>query len=107
MNTYKQLATDLRPDKVPFYKYPRPQLKRDSYISLNGEWDCGITVPFPLESALSGFPKDKAVPDTYVYTRSFEIPRAFVKDRVILHIDAADRLAKVYVNDVFVITHEG
>ena len=102
-----QLTTDTRPDKVPFYKYPRPQLKRDSYISLNGPWDRGINVPFPLESVLSGFPMNKEIPDTYMYTRNFDIPRGFCKDKVILHIDAADRLAKVYVNDIHVVTHEG
>ena len=107
MAKYIQLTTELRPDKVPYYKYPRPQLKRDSYISLNGAWDGGITVPFPLESRLSGYPMDKEVPDTYTYTRKFEIPRGFVSDRVILHIDAADRLANVYVNDILTVTHEG
>ncbi len=106
MSDYKQLATTLRPDGVPFSKYPRPQLKRDSFILLNGEWDGGIKVPFPLESSLSGF-KKKDVPDTYVYTKDFEIPPGFIKDRVLLHIDAADRLAKVYVNDIFVTSHEG
>ncbi len=107
MNAYKQLTTALRPDKVPFYKYPRPQLKRDSYISLNGEWDGGIKVPFPLESALSGFGQQDWVPDKYIYSRTFEIPGSFVRDRVLLHIDAADRLAKVYVNDIHVVSHEG
>lgn len=106
MSEFKQLATTLRPEGVPFSKYPRPQLKRDSFILLNGQWDGGINVPFPLESSLSGF-KKKDVPDTYVYTRDFEIPPGFVKDRVLLHIDAADRLAKVYVNDIFVTSHEG
>ena len=42
--------------------YPRPQLKRDSYFCLNGEWSFferegaaeeRITVPFPPESILS------------------------------------------------------
>ena len=35
---------------VPFSKYPRPQFKRDSFLNLNGRWDCGITVPYPLPS---------------------------------------------------------
>ena len=52
----------------PWAEYPRPAFVRDSYFSLNGEWDfalCGegeipdeyaekILVPFPPESALSG-----------------------------------------------------
>ncbi|MCR5279183.1 MAG: glycoside hydrolase family 2 [Lachnospiraceae bacterium] len=107
MAKFSSLTTDLRPDIVPFYKYPRPQMKRDSYICLNGTWDRGITVPFPLESRLSGFDPAKPVPDTYMYTREFEIPRSFIKDRILLHIDAADRLAKVYVDDILTVTHEG
>ena len=53
---------------TPWEVYPRPQMKRDSYLNLNGEWDFGIgnfrfpdpyekkiLVPFCPESALSGF----------------------------------------------------
>ena len=48
-------------------EYPRPQLKRDSWINLNGKWNLSVrdvtgvdtpvgevTVPFPPESRLSG-----------------------------------------------------
>ena len=28
---------------TPWEKYPRPQMKRDSYINLNGEWDFAVT----------------------------------------------------------------
>ena len=46
----------------PWNIYPRPQMKRDSFYCLNGEWDFQakggkwekITVPFPPESILSG-----------------------------------------------------
>ena len=53
--------------QVPWNYYPRPSLKRDSFLCLNGEWDFAITdggepkdytekilVPFPPESSLSG-----------------------------------------------------
>ena len=51
---------------TPWQVYPRPQMRRDSYINLNGEWDFAassgkpetfdmrITVPFCPESRLSG-----------------------------------------------------
>ena len=52
---------------TPWQVYPRPQMRRDSYINLNGEWDFStrdkrfpknyekkICVPFCPESALSG-----------------------------------------------------
>ena len=45
--------------------YPRPQLKRDSFFSLNGIWEIEtdkgreeILVPFPPESKLSGYEKE-------------------------------------------------
>ena len=47
--------------KIPWNVYPRPQLKRDSFFCLNGEWDfyfnkkeAKIIVPFSPESLLSG-----------------------------------------------------
>ena len=71
MTKFKTLTTPYSEDMcktLPHGEYPRPSLKRDSYISLNGEWDFDITkyheapdeyskkilVPFPPESALSG-----------------------------------------------------
>ena len=56
---------------APWPEYPRPDLKRERWINLNGlweysitssvtrpkEWDGKILVPFPVESALSGVKK--------------------------------------------------
>ena len=46
---------------TPWQVYPRPQLKRESYVNLNGFWDLEaegntlpILVPFCPESTLSG-----------------------------------------------------
>ena len=49
----------------PWQVYPRPQMRRDSYINLNGCWDFHVNyenqgqirVPFCPESRLSGFGK--------------------------------------------------
>ena len=46
---------------IPWTVYPRPQMKRDSYLNLNGAWDFSanyekmgqIRVPFCPESQLS------------------------------------------------------
>ena len=46
---------------VPWQRYPRPQLVREDWLCLNGEWELGfegksmpIRVPFCPESLLSG-----------------------------------------------------
>lgn len=92
-------------DKVPFLKYPRPQLKRDSYLCLNGEWKNGIVVPFPLQSPLSGF--KGRVPNKYTYEREFTLPKGFINDIVLLHFGAVDQVCEVSVNGTYVGSHEG
>ncbi|MBQ3574716.1 MAG: glycoside hydrolase family 2 [Clostridia bacterium] len=90
--------------------YPRPQLKRESFYSLNGMWKLDgndIKIPFPPESSLSGYKGD--IRDEMVYTRSFFLPDGFAPGgyRVHIHFGAVDQVAKVYVNDRFIIQHEG
>ena len=56
-------------------EYPRPQLKRDSFFSLNGEWQLNgqkINVPFAPQSQLSGYQGD--IPDNLTYSRKFSLP---------------------------------
>lgn len=91
-------------DTVSMEKYPRPQLKRDSFFSLNGNWN-GVIVPYPLESALSGY--KGRVGHNFTYEREFVLPKGFVKDVVLLHFGAVDAIAKVYVNGTYVGEHEG
>ena len=90
--------------------YPRPQLKRDSFFSLNGKWtittDDGqkadVNVPYPPESLLSGVFKDMGKDPSYTYTRSFTLPEGFIKERVIINFGAVDQICEVYVNDSYV-----
>ena len=97
---------------VPWEEYPRPSLVRDSYISLNGEWEVEskefsgkIKVPFPPESLLSGV--GKSLGDAFAYKRKFTLPTGFNRGRVLLHFGAVDAEAKVFVNGVEVGFHEG
>ena len=95
----------------PFAAYPRPQMKRDSYLCLNGRWNFavqtkkerlefdGITVPYPPESRLSGVERITEKGDLLLYSRTFTLPKGFQKDRVLLHFGAVDQEACVYVND--------
>ena len=102
------LVMDEPVEEIPFSSYPRPQLKLNSYICLNGRWDDGVLVPFPLESALSGAAvSDGTITDgrdaqrgqsRHTYRRQFEIPADFVQDKILLHFDAIDCIAKVFVD---------
>ena len=80
---------------VPFAKYPRPQLKRDSFFNLNGKWDCGVVVPFPVRE------------DEFCYYTTFSLPADFIKDRVLLNFGAVDQIATVYIDEKLVGTHKG
>lgn len=104
---------------IPFSQYPRPQLVRDSYFCLNGEWELSvrvkgeetplgrIIVPFPPESRISGIERLTGGNETLVYTRTFTLPEGFKKDRVILHFGAVDQHARVTVNGALAGEHEG
>ncbi len=102
-------------------EYPRPQLERNSYINLNGEWDYAITdseekpavfegkiiVPFSPESELSGVNRTLA-PDQWLwYEREISLPYDFNKGRVLLHFGAVDQSAWVYVNGTLACCHVG
>lgn len=89
--------------ETPWSEYPRPTLVRDSYLSLNGEWELcsdsyngAVTVPFPPESLLSGVGRE--VGEEYSCKRKFSLPAGFVKDRVIVHFGAVDAEAVVIIN---------
>ena len=108
-------AKDVRPDRV-HPEYPRPQLVRRDWQSLNGLWQWGparegdapplgkalgeqILVPFPVESALSGVMKRA---DRVWYRRTFTVPAEWIGQRVLLNFGAVDWEARVWVNGEFV-----
>lgn len=76
--------------------YPRPQLKRKSFISFNGIWNVngeGTYVP----SCMSG--------EKVRYKKTFMFWRS--NDRVIFNIGAADQIAEVELNGKTLGIHEG
>jgi len=93
--------------------YPRPQMVRDSFLSLNGKWDFAfggkaperydysITVPFPPQSILSGIEQNFKADEFLYYRKRFTLPEGFKKARVLLHIGACDQEADVYLNGRF------
>ncbi len=105
---------------VPWEQYPRPQLRRESFVCLNGDWDFAvggadepsvydktIRVPFPPESLLSGIGETYPEEPTLWYRRRFTLPTGFRRDRVLLHVGAADQCASVFVNGLPVGEHVG
>ncbi len=104
-------------------EYPRPQFRRYSWQSLNGEWEfdfgdsCGICagqlqlkrkiyVPFSYQWEASGI-NDKAVHDIVWYRRKFKIEKANKGKHVILCFNAADYETDVWINGNHALTHMG
>lgn len=120
MENRKTRWTDRVGDK-PLQEYPRPQFVRESYLNLNGYWDCCFTdaksvpkiynqqilVPFPPEAMLSGVGRTLMPEETLWYRKRFTLPKNFLRDRVLLHFGAVDQICKVYVNGKCVGTNIG
>ena len=101
--------------KIPFSEYPRPQLKRKSFLNLNGQWllnGLPITIPFPPESELSGYGKKVKIGEELVYEKEFSLPEDFEKHRknggkILLNFGAVDQTASVYIDGKSAGFHEG
>ncbi len=91
--------------------YPRPQMQRERWQSLNGLWKLNggrqILVPFAIESSLSGIGEKVPEGDTLVYSREFSVPKQWKGERILLHFDAVDWYCELYVNGKFVGSHSG
>jgi beta-galactosidase/beta-glucuronidase len=106
------------------HAYPRPQLARPQWTSLNGSWDFSmdtdgewhipgeppfdgrIEVPFSPETAASGIGNTGFFRACW-YRRQFDIPAAPAGSRFLLHFGAVDHKANVWVNDCLAVSHEG
>lgn len=94
--------------------YPRPQLQRESYKSLDGQWALNgkaIQVPYPPESEASGF-EGEFDGRLMVYERNFDTVGFFYDSmksnhRLLLHFGAVDQLAIVELNGQRIGEHEG
>ncbi|MBP5091430.1 MAG: glycoside hydrolase family 2 [Bacilli bacterium] len=105
----------------PLPEHPRPQAKRKDVLMLNGEWDFSINknkanpneydskivVPFAVETSFSSVGRRIGKDDFLHYRRTFDVPEGLDAKKAILHFDAVDQVADVYVNGVFLAHHEG
>ena len=104
-------------------EYPRPQMRRNSYLNLNGRWEYAITdsdesprhwdgtilVPFSPESTLSGVGRSLQPGQTLWYRREVIVPQGFIPadGRLLLHFGAVDQEAAVYWNGRLLGRHMG
>ena len=114
--------------KVPLPDYPRPQLVRNEWLCLNGDWEYvggktvsdakdpekaisfagkteKIRVPFCPESGLSGIRRKQEI--NMWYRRSLGIPATWAGKQILLHCDAAAHHATIFVNGHKAGTHAG
>ena len=104
---------------LTWQEYPRPQLKRDSYISLCGSWQLSvkkdtmtqlvgeITVPYPPESRISGINRPLAEDEQYLYKKVFSLDENFIRSKTFIHFGAVDQIARVWINNKFAGEHIG
>ena len=103
-------------------EYPRPQLKRGEWKNLNGMWDYAIVskeaarpkdfqgeilVPFAVESALSGVGKILQPDQKIWYRKTFELPKEWNGQNILLHFQAVDWETTVWVNGKQIGIHKG
>ena len=114
-------AESINPEYV-HQEYPRPRLVRNEWKNLNGLWDYEITklgvnkpnfyknkilVPFPIESSLSGVQKNVGKDNELWYHSTFIIPKLWKGKNIILHFGGVDWKSEVWINDVYVGSHQG
>ena len=117
------LKTRYKTGDIPLSEYPRPQMRRDSFICLNGEWSFAkckreedmtelplrITVPFSPETESSGIGSgfELGNDEKLVYEREISLDGGQLGGATLLHFGAVDQEATVWLNGEPVGKHRG
>lgn len=100
---------------IPRGEFPRPDFRRENWLSLNGPWDFSIgektydrriTVPFACETELSGI-GERGFHDGVFYRRTVSLPQQMQGQRLLLHFGAVDYACRCLVNGQLVGSHTG
>lgn len=114
-------------ETVPRKEHPNPQMKRETWLNLNGlwdfqfdfgasgidrkyyetaEWNQQITVPFCPESVLSGIHYTDFIPMVW-YRKTVELCLEQLRGRTLLHFGAVDYESIIWVNGKKAGEHKG
>lgn len=113
--------------EMPRKEHPQPQMQRENWMNLNGEWDFAfdfgnsgierelykkreldgkIIVPFCPESELSGIGYKDFIRAVW-YRRDIHLSKEQCEGRVLLHFGAVDYECRVWVNGGMAGVHKG
>lgn len=99
-------------NEIGWKQHPRPQMKRDNYLILDGLWKLNgkdILLPFSPNASLSGY--QGKVDKELVYEKSFVLPKKNGeennKEKHLLCFGAVDQIAKVWLNGEYLGEHKG
>ena len=119
--------TSAQANDLPRAEYPRPQMERQDWVNLNGEWtytldlvksgherglyqgkpfDGKIIVPFAPESKLSGVQHLDFIPSIW-YQREITIPASWSGKDILLNFGAVYYESEVYIDGKFANRHFG
>ena len=118
-----RLKTNYEVGEIPHSEYPRPQLRRENWLCLNGKWSFAktkqteevkdfsdeILVPFSPETLNSGVKEGFKLgeDEKLVYEREVVLDDNLLKGTTLLHFGAVDQICEVFFNGVLVCTHRG
>lgn len=112
---------------IPRKEHPNPQMQRENWLNLNGEWDFRfdfgssgidrkfyvstewshkIIVPFCPESVLSGIHYTDFIPMVW-YRRTIHLKAEQLTGRTLLHFGAVDYECTVWINGKKAGAHKG